>query len=184
MRWLWIISWSYLIFVLHSGFARELRIGGCVPHLLLAGLILMTVRTAGSLGTGRLGICLAALWGLLSDCLTDGRLGADVITFVLVAFVIRQMHARWGLTSPARAGVVTAALVAAALVASTSLRLLPDGRIPDLAALGTYAAGSAAYTGFLAALGSLAARIVWREPMGDDAAASPAVSNKWRMLTG
>jgi hypothetical protein len=80
--------------------------------------------------------------------------------------------------------VVTAAIVEVALIASTSLRLLVEGRIPDLASLGKSAMGSAVYTGLLVALVSLAARIVRRQPIEDEADASPAVSNKWRMLTG
>ncbi len=179
MRWFWIILWTYLIFVLQSGFAHAMPIGGYAPHLLLAGLTLMTVRTGG-----RPSLCLAAAWGMLSDCLTDGRFGADLVGYVLVAFVIGQCNARWDLTSPARAGVVTIVIVGVVQVASIIRHLPPDGRLPDPGALGKFALGSALYTGLLVALVSLAARIVWPRPNGEGAAVSPAVFNKWRMLTG
>jgi rod shape-determining protein MreD len=178
MRWLWIIVATYLVFVVHSGFARELAIGGCAPHLILAGLVLMIVRT-----NGRKGIALAAVWGFLSDCLIEGRLGADVVCFVLSACAVRQASVRWSLRVPWRAGAISVAVVWGAVVASSSLRMLADGRTPALATLAISAAGPAVYTGLLATVFSLAARLIERDPTNDDAAAVPVVSNKWRMLT-
>jgi len=179
VRWLWIVLWTYLVFVLHAGFARELQIGKCTPHLALAGLIPLAVRASG-----RRGIVVAAVWGLLSDCLSDGRLGTDVIVFVLAACCTRRAGARWNLIAPWRTGVFSAVTAWGALVACASLRLLSAGGSPPFTALGLQAAGSAVYTGLLAALVALTARIVWRSTDGDESAPAPQVSNKWRMLSG
>ncbi|MGE5192488.1 MAG: rod shape-determining protein MreD [Deltaproteobacteria bacterium] len=178
MRWLWIFAWTYLVFVLQTAFVREMQIAGCVPHLVLTGLVLLTIRFPG-----RAGLFLAAGWGLLSDCVASGPLGTDIVTFILAAYAIRQFAPRSKLHSPARAGALAGLIVFAVLVVSTSLRMLADGRTPDLPALARYAAGSAIYSGAVVAAASLAARLVLRSPTGNDSAAPPAVSNKWRMLT-
>jgi hypothetical protein len=179
MKWLCISGWTYLVFVLHSGIAREMAVGGCAPHLILAGFILMILWT-----TGREAAALAAAWGFLSDCLVEGRLGADVVAFVLVAFAVRQLSVRWNPRAPWRAGAIAVAVVWGEFVAIGSFRMLADGRTPHLAALVLPATGSAIYTGLLVAMLALATRLVSRDSTDDDAAAVPAVSNKWRMLTG
>src|SRR5690349_14458499 len=122
MKWLSITGWTYLVFALHAGFAREMAIGACAPHLILAGLVLMVLRL-----NGRDGIALAAGWGFLSDCLVEGRLGADVVVFVLAAGVVRQLSVRWSLRVPWRAGAFSIGLVWGAVVASTAVRMLADG---------------------------------------------------------
>src|SRR5260370_22628206 len=142
MKWFWIIAWTYLIFVLQSSVARELVIGGCTPHLVLAGLILMAVRAST-----RNGLLLAALWGLLSDCLSDARLGADIIGFVLAALVVQWGSIRLGLSSPWRLGGLSSVLVWCAIVLSVGLRMHADGRIVSLSACYITALGSALYTG-------------------------------------
>jgi len=178
MRWFWILAWTYLIFVLHTGLARSLAVGWCTPHLVLAGLVLLTVRMPG-----REGLVVAAGWGLLSDCLADGRLGPDVVSFVLATAVIRHLSCRWNLKSSEMAGAASGTIVWAALVVSAGLRMFPGGRILDLAGPVRFAAGPGLYTGVLIATATLAARLVARTPAGIDAAAAPAMSNKWRMLT-
>jgi rod shape-determining protein MreD len=187
MKWLWIIAATYLVFVLHAGFACEMAIGGCAPHLVLAGLVLMVLRL-----NGRDGIALAAAWGFLSDCLVEGRLGADVVAFVLAACAVRQLSVRWNLRVAWRAGAISIGLVWGAIVAGTAIRvladgmladgMLADGRTLDLGTLAMSAAGSAIYTGVLVAVISLAASLVGRDRT-ENATALPAVSNRWRMLT-
>ncbi len=179
MKYIGITTWTYLIFVLHTGIARDLTVAGCVPNLLLAGLVLLLVRVRG-----RSGIAMAAAWGLLSDALTDGRLGPDVICFSLTAYAVRQFHARWNLNSPWKSGVLSSVVVAGEMVAATSLRLLADGRSPELSTLGAHAVGSALYTGILVAGMSLAARLVLRQTAESTTPDAPTVSNQWRMLTG
>ena len=177
MRWLWIVMWTYLVFALHTGFAREMQIAGCVPHLMLAGLVLMTIRIPG-----RARHFVAAGWGIISDCLTEGRMGADVVAFVLAAYCIRCMSPRWNLESPLRAGMLSGLIVWAVIAVSTVVRMLPDGHLPGLALLGRHAAGSAIYTAVLVAAASRAARLLGRSPDRSDPAAVPTVLNKWRML--
>jgi rod shape-determining protein MreD len=178
MRWFWILAWTYLIFVLHTGLVRSLAAGGCTPHLVLAGLVLMSLRTSG-----REGLALAAGWGLLSDCLADGRLGPEVVAFVLATFVISHLSRRWNLKSPVMAGAAACAIVWGTPAISAGLRMFPDGRNSVLAAPVWLAAGSALYTGILVAAVTLAARLIVRSPAGVDPATVPKMSNKWRMLT-
>ena len=177
MQWIWICAWTYLMFVLQSSMAHGLSIGGCAPHLVLAGLILMAVRLSG-----RNGLLLAALWGLLSDCLSDARLGADVIGFVLVTLVAQWGDVRLGLRSPWRLGGLSVVLVWSASVLSNGLRMHADGRLASFRSFCITALGSALYTGAIVGIASLVARFIDRKATSDSAAA-PAVSNKWRMLT-
>src|SRR5262245_41288088 len=165
MKWFCMIGWTYLVFVLHSGFAREAAVAGCIPNLILAGLVLMILRT-----TGRGAVALAAVWGFLSDCLVEGRLGANVVSFVLTACALKRLSVHWNLRSPWRVGAISIVLVWGELVASGSFRVLADGRTPNLLPLALSAPGSAVYTGVLVAILSLAARLVWPDPTDDDAA--------------
>jgi rod shape-determining protein MreD len=177
MQWFWIVAWTYLVFVLQSSVAQGLSIGGFAPHLVLAGLILMAVRVSG-----RNGLLLAALWGLLSDCLSDSRLGADVIGFVVAVLIVQWGGIRLGLNSPWRLSGLSAVLIWCASVLSAGLRIHADGRAANLWACCVTALGSAFYTGALVGITSLAARFIGRSTTRESAAA-PAVSNKWRMLT-
>lgn len=178
MKWLWTMGWTYLIYVLHSGFARELTIAGCTPHLVLAGLLLMTIRIGG-----RQGVLLAGGWGLLSDALSDGQLGADVACFACLVCMVQRLNARWNLSSPWRLGAISVVVVGAEVVASTSLRMSVGGQSLHLPTILAHAAGSALYTGLVVAVASFAAQIVLRQPAGTAGAAAPTVSNRWRMLT-
>ena len=177
MQWFWIVGWTYLIFVLQSSVAQGLSIGGCAPHLAPAGLILMAVRVSG-----RQGLLLAALWGLLSDCLSDARLGADIIGFVLTALVVQWCGMRVGQSSPWRLGGLSAVLIWCVSVLSAGLRMHADGRVASLWASSVTALGSALYTGAVVGIASLAARSAGRSTTSESAAV-PSVSNKWRMLT-
>jgi rod shape-determining protein MreD len=177
VRWLLIFAWTYLVFVLQSSVARELAIGGCAPHLLLAGLILMTARVSG-----RTGLLLAAFWGLLSDCLSDARLGADVIGFVLIAWVVQWGGIRLGLSSPWRLGALSAVLIWCAGMLSACLQMHADGRVASLWAFCVISLRTGLYTGAVVGIASLAAHFIGRRT-ARDLAAVPSVSNKWRMLT-
>jgi rod shape-determining protein MreD len=177
MQYIWICAWTYLIFVLQSSAAHGLSIGGCAPHLVLAGLILMAVRVSG-----RSGLLLAAVWGLLSDCLSDARLGADVISFVLATLVAQWGGVRLGLKSAWRLGGLSVVLVWCASVLSNGLRIHTDGGIASLSAICIIALGSALYTGGIVGIASLVAHFIGRTATSELVAA-PSVSNKWRMLT-
>ena len=178
MRWLWIFAWTYLVFAVQTAFAGSLAIAGCAPHLVLAGVVLMTRRVPE-----RAGLVVAAGWGLLSDCLTDGRLGPEIVAFVVAAALMSRLSGRWNLKSPGFSAAAGVAIVWVALVISAGLRMVPDGRIHALATLAGHAARSAIWTGALVAIATLAARLIISTPAESDPAATPAMSNKWRMLT-
>ena len=126
MHWLEFTLWTYLIFVLHSALRTMFSRRGYAPHLVLAGLILMCARNAG-----RAGICLAALWGLLADCLSEGRLGPGLMIFVLSAFVIGHCNAAMEIDiALANRRDERASRVRAARLA-TLLGWLLDGHLPD-----------------------------------------------------
>jgi rod shape-determining protein MreD len=178
MKSLSILLWTYVVFVLHSALAARLAIGGCSPHLALAGLVLMAVRMGG-----RQGLLVAAGWGFLSDLLTGDRLGADVACFVAACFIVQCVGARWDLRSPWKVGALSIAVVWCVIAVTLSLRMLPDIHGPGAVALCAFASGSALYSGILVAAVSLLAKAVLRQPSRDAVAPSPSVSNKWRMLT-
>jgi hypothetical protein len=178
MRWIWILVWTYLIFVLHTGVGRLMAVAGGAPHLALAGMVLMTLRISG-----REGLVLAAGWGFISDCLTEGRLGPDVMTFVLAGSVIRKLSCRWNLNSPGIAGAASGAIVWGALVIAAGLRIFPDGKLPDLWVPVWHAAGSGIFTGVLVAVVTPAVRYIVPTPAGIGPAPGPDMANKWRMLT-
>jgi rod shape-determining protein MreD len=154
-----------------------MAIGGCAPHLALAGLVLMAMRIPG-----RRALLLAAVWGLLSDCLSDSRLGADVIGFVLAVLFLKWGSIRLGLYSPWRLAGFSTPIAWCCTTFSLWLRMHADGRVAGLWDCCITALGSALYAGAAVGLASLAARIISRQEARDTAAA-PAVSNKWRMLT-
>lgn len=179
MKFISIAIWTYLLFVLQTGLARDLTIAGCVPNLILAGLFVILIRIGGQSG-----LLMAGGWGLLSDMLTDGRLGPDVVCFAVAASLVQHVHARWNLSSPWKLGILSSVLAGAVIVGSASLRMLADGISPDWPALGIYAVGSALYAGILVAAVSLAVRLVLGQSAEVAAAESRTVSNQWRMLTG
>jgi len=178
MMWLWVIAWTYLIFVLHTGIAQTLAIGGCAPHLVLAGLVVMTVRLSA-----RRGVLLAAGWGLLLDCLGEGRPGVHLVALTLATLTVQEVHSRWALYSPWRLGLV-ASVVAGALVAATaSLPVFAGVPSADLRVILVHAAGSALTTGVAAAIIAYADQMVLRPPATAAGAKGPTVLNQWRMLT-
>ena len=178
MNWLKFTLWTYLVFALHSGVASSLAVAGYAPQLVLAGLVLMTSRMAG-----RQGLLAAALWGLLADCLTEGRLGAGIVCFSLSTWLLQRCTGRSNSSVPWRIAVFSVPLIWADLVAMAVLRGLSDGRPIDLRGLCIHAAGSAVYTGMIIGAAEFAIRFVRGSSTEDAANASPTVSNKWKMLT-
>ena len=138
----------------------------------------MTCRIAG-----RQGLLAAALWGLLADCLTDGRLGAGVVYFSLSTWVLKRFTGRRNSSVPWRVAVMSVPLIWAAIVGMAVLRGLSDGRPSDLRGLCVHAAGSAVYTGMVIAAAEFAIGFVRGSSTADAGIAAPTVSNKWKMLT-
>ncbi len=178
MYWLGITIWTYLVFVLQSAFASHLAIAGYAPQLVIAGLVLIVAHIAG-----RQGIFLAAIWGLISDCQTDGRIGLHLCCFVSLMFVTQQMHAWWKSSSPVKPGALAATFVFAHGIASVCFVRLLDGQPPEVSVVCVQAAGSALFTGLFVSGAVLAARFVVPRTPADVVGAAPTVSNKWHMLT-
>lgn len=178
MTWLKFTFSTYIIFVLHSAAAASLAVAGFAPNFVLAGLILMACRLAG-----RQGLLAAALWGLLADCMTSGRLGAGIICFSLSTWVLQRCTERGNSSLPWRLAVLSVPLLWADIVGMDLLRGLSDGRPVDLQGLCLPAAGSAVYTAIVVAVTEFSIRIVRGKRTEDAAIAVPIVSNKWKMLT-
>jgi rod shape-determining protein MreD len=178
MNWLKFTLWTYLVFVLHSAVAARLAVAGYPPHLVLAGLILMARRM-----TPRQGLLAAALWGILTDCLTNGRLGAGIVCFSLTRWVLQRCLGRRSSSLPLRLAVCSTTLIWANIVGMAVLRGLSDGQAFDLRELCVTAAGSAVYTGIIIAAAEFANRYARGDSGGDDAVAAPTVLNRWKMLT-
>src|SRR5437016_1278073 len=128
MKWLTLVLWTYLIFVVQSSFASKLAIAGCSPHLVLAGLIATILHFSA-----RQAVLAGACWGLISDCLGDGRLGVDIAGFALTALIVHSVLVRKNLDSRVRLATVTAILVWATIIGSASLRSVGDDRGPAFA---------------------------------------------------
>src|ERR1700688_3886413 len=106
MKWITLVLWTYFVFVMQSSFASKLAIARCSPHLVLAGLILAVLRSST-----RQAMLLAACWGLISDGLSDGRIGVDVAGFTLSALAIQSLFARKHLGSRVGLSALTGVLV-------------------------------------------------------------------------
>jgi rod shape-determining protein MreD len=169
---------TYLVFVLQTSLADVWSIAGCVPNLPLAGVIVMA-----GLGSGRRRIVTAAAWGLIADCLADGRLGPALIGFSLCFLVIERCHLRWGLGSPVRLIAISVPLVLLESTVTSALRVTLERRPLDLGRLGFLALGSTAWTVAVIAGLTIIVTIASNRSRDRSVPGAPALSNKWRMLT-
>jgi len=178
MKWLLVVPATYLVFALQTGLADSLTIGGCVPNLPLAGLLIMASR-----GSGWRQLVTAAAWGLIADCLADGRLGPDLIAFAVCLVVFERCHMRWNLGSYWRLVAMSIPLVLLETAVTGALRASLDGHAVDFQRLCLFAAGSTVWTVVVVAgLAFVGALVGNRAHYGNETAA-PALSNRWRMLT-
>ena len=178
MNWLKFTLWTYFVFALHSSVATRLTIAGYTPHLVLAGWMLMAQRM-----TPRHGLLAAVLWGLLTDCLTNGRLGAGIVCFTLSTWVLQRCLGRRDNSFLLRLTVLSAPLIWADIVGMAVLRGLSDGHSIDLRAQCVQAAGSAIYTGIIVSAAEFVIRYLRGNGTRDARLAVPTVSNRWKMLT-
>lgn len=178
MKWLKFILTTYSVFVLHSALATSLTVAGCAPHLVLAGWIFLAQRM-----TPRQGLLGAALWGLLADCLTNGRLGAGIVCFSLSTWILQRCLGRRNDRFLLRLAVLSAPLIWADIVGMAVLQGLVDGHSVELRAQCMQAAGSAAYTVIIVLAAEFANRSVRGNATTDANIAVPTVSNRWKMLT-
>ncbi|MFN0054256.1 MAG: rod shape-determining protein MreD [Planctomycetales bacterium] len=112
------ICLTYVAFVLQSSLVPRLGWGAAAPHLVLAGLVWMVWRSEARQG----GIG-AAVWGLLADALSGGPVGGGVVVFVLTAWGLQEVRARWRRMTWYQPGVLTGVVVLCVPVAINLLRL-------------------------------------------------------------
>jgi rod shape-determining protein MreD len=178
MNWFKFTLWTYLVFVLHSSLAASLAIAGSAPQLVLAGWILVIRRMPP-----RQGLLAAALWGLLADCQTNGRLGAGIVCLSISTWILQRCLGRRNDNSLLTLVVLSSPLIWADIVGMAVLRGLSDGHSVNMRAQCIQAAGSAIYTGIIVVAAEIASRYVRGNAEGDAAIGVPAVLNRWKMLT-
>ncbi len=177
MNWLKFTCWTYVVFVLQSTVAPSVAIAGAVPHFLLAGLSLAASRVSA-----RQALLAGALWGILADCLTSGRLGAGMIC---IAFSSWAMYRSTGLSnrgSTWQRPLISVPIIFAGILATALLRSLSENHPVDFPGLCLHAVGSAIYTGVVIVVGEFAIRLVSGRSADRTTGAVPIVANRWRML--
>lgn len=178
MTWLKLTLGTYIALTLHSTMAASLAIAGFTPHLVLAGLSLLAARAAP-----RQALFTGALWGILADCLADGRLGAGMICFSLSTWVLQRCTGGPNRGPSWKLAIWSVPVIFADIVAMAALRTHFDVHPVDWQGLCLYAARSAVFTGILIAIAEFAINLVRGRSIVDPTIAAPTVSNKWRMLT-
>jgi rod shape-determining protein MreD len=179
MNLLIFITVTYTMFALQASLARDVAIFGFTPHLILAGLAVMTVRSACAQA-----MLQAAAWGLLADCVTEGRLGPQMVSFTIFAVMLQRTANRRSINVPWKLAASSIPLCWGALLADQLWRALADARPIDYVALTVQAAGSAIYTGLIALGAAYILRFCAPASTESTIPSAPCVSNKWRMLTG
>jgi rod shape-determining protein MreD len=170
---------TYTIFVLHTSLTRDLAIAGIAPHLVLAGLAVMTTRVERVQA-----VWLAAAWGLLADCLAEGRLGSSMVCFTIFAVFV-QPASHPGRTGFAwKLGALSIPVGWGLLLADQLWRGLGRELKIDIGALAIQAAGTSIYTGLIIAGAAFALQILSPVSTESEISSTRTVSNQWRMLTG
>jgi rod shape-determining protein MreD len=129
--------------------------------------------------SGRTGLLIAAAWGALSDGLSRGPLGIDVLLFVLAAWCCQVVYARRPADFVLSPAAITGFVVFAVQTASAGARAVCDGAAVDLQRLTYHAAGPAFSTAILV----LALASAWRlggQSLATGKFAPFAASNHWR----
>jgi len=178
MRVLVIGSLTYVAFVLRTVLPLGGTWGAWAPRIDLALLLWIVCRSGGTTG-----LLTAAGWGLISDALSHGALGIDVLSFVLVAYAVQMIAAKGGMHSPLTCGLVAGSAVVVTLLASTFLRFSADQPGPQPFNLMLTVGGPSVSTAVLVfAVCEGWFSIVGRSSSGPRSM-SPQVANRWHMLT-
>lgn len=178
MRVLVIGVLTYIAFVLRSVLPLVGVWGAYAPRADLALLLWIVCRT-----TGTTGLVTAAVWGLISDALSRGALGIDVLSFVLVVYGTQVIASRGWLHAPLGSGAVAGGAVLVTSLASTLLRFPVEQQAPHPVDLMMAAGGPALTTAILVFV--LCEGWFWivGRPSGEPGSSSPQVANRWHMLT-
>jgi rod shape-determining protein MreD len=178
MKFALLIAITYAVFVLHVAFARELAVGGAMPHIIAAGLAVFATRLPRWHALG-----LAVLWGLLADGLSGDRFGPHLAVFVVLVQALRVSARRPTGVRPWVAAVLTAPGAGCALAASHLANRMGDLNGAALATIVTHAAGSGVYTAIMVAAFGAIGR--WFFHVSRDAVSPevPTLAHPWWLLT-
>lgn len=168
---------TYAAFVVETSVVPLLGLASFAPRVVLATLVCLVWRAGG-----RSGLWMAAAWGLISDGLSTGPLGIDVVVYVLAAAGIQTIRDRILDSSPAMG--LTAGLVAFVVpIVGTGIRMAAERHAIEWDNLVVAAAPAACSTGLLTIGFVLAFRSLFSQRSSEDAASTASVSNRWSMLT-
>ncbi len=178
MKFVLVAACTYAIFVLHSALAHDLTIAGIAPHLVLAGLVVIVVRVGHVQG-----MLLAATWGALADCISEGRLGPNIVCYAIATLILHRTANQSRINSTWSLAALSLPLIGSVLLIGQFWRSFADGRTIDFARLAVNSAGSAVYTSIIVAGAAYVLRLIVSGSTERPDPASPSVSNRWRMLT-
>ncbi|HEY3968397.1 MAG TPA: rod shape-determining protein MreD [Planctomycetaceae bacterium] len=178
MKFVLIAACTYAICALHSAIAHDLAIAGIAPHLILAGLVVIVVRVGQAQG-----VLLAAVWGVLADCLSEGRLGPQIVCYAIATLILRYAANQSRINSTWSLAALSLPLIGSVLLINQVCRSFADGRSIDFVPLAIHSAGSALYTGVIVMGAAYVIRLFASDVTERSATASHSVSNQWRMLT-
>lgn len=178
MRVLVIAILTYIAFVLRAVLPLAGTWGGFAPRVDMALLLLIVGRTSGATG-----VLTAAVWGLISDALSRGAVGIDVLSFVLVVYGAQVIAARGWLQNPLAKSAVAGTAVFVTSLASTLLRFPVEQQAAHPVDLMLAAGGPALTTAILVFVLCEGWCWVVGRPSGGPHSSSPQVANRWHMLT-
>lgn len=138
IRHMFLILLTYVALVLDAGSGGWALPEGTAPQFLL-----MAAAIALLLCDGAVAIFWAAGIGLLSDALSSGPMGLNVVLLANLAFFSQLFSTRSLRDSAFASGAVVWVFVTLAAASSLLLRSLLHGDAIDIAYLGQYAAGRA-----------------------------------------
>jgi len=169
---------TYAAFVLRTVLPLVGSWASYAPRVDLAILLWVACRTGRTTG-----LLTAAVWGLISDALSQGPLGIDVLAYVLTAYCMQTCAARGWMVSPIATGVISGASAFITSLATGLLRNAPDTPALRAGELAMAAAGPAAATAVLVFLACESWSWIAGRPADGARSSSPEVANRWHMLT-
>lgn len=178
MKHLGLVFLTYACCVLQTDFRHACAVGPVEPNFPMLALMIVALTVEGGPA-----VIWAALIGLLSDALTPGRLGIDMLGSVLAVLIALRWTARRcsaSVLGQAGLGTVTVFMV---LMLSTSLRslLAEEPMQPGLLMLTSLA--TAAYTALLGVVLLFSLRLLKQLRPTRPINESLRISNQWNRLT-
>ena len=176
-KWISLIALTYTLFVLQGSLAPALAVQGVTPHLVLAALVPLVLRMPA-----RLGLAIAATWGLLCDCLAADGMGAHLIAFGLIALALQLLRRQSLLTSPLAVTLPGLLLMSAGLAAVTAVQAWHARQAFDRT-LFIPPAQMALYSSLILLALLLVGKLLTRSFVSGAPTSADPVANRWKMLT-